>query len=111
METKVFVYSLRSNSSSFINIDNLPLLMFASVVTPDTNSLTFFVFASFNIKDLVVIVEVDESVSRVFEELPPSRVCAPDLHVVGFTRALDIPRLIVVSCFDSQGLLMEVPDL
>jgi hypothetical protein len=33
------------------------------------------------------------------------------LHVSGFTSALDIPRLIVVSCSDSQRLLVEVPNL
>jgi len=43
--------------------------------------------------------------------LEPSRVCAPDLHVVGFTRALDIPRLVVISSSDGQRLLMEVPNL
>jgi hypothetical protein len=45
------------------------------------------------------------------EELEPSRVSAPDLHVVGLTSTLDIPRLIIVSCSDCQGLLVEVPDL
>jgi len=33
------------------------------------------------------------------------------LHVVGFTRALDIPRLVVQSGSDSQRLLVEVPSL
>jgi len=33
------------------------------------------------------------------------------LHIIGSTSALDIPRLVVVSCSDGQGLLMEVPDL
>jgi len=33
------------------------------------------------------------------------------LHVIGSTSALDIPRLVVVSCSDGQGLLVEVPDL
>jgi hypothetical protein len=59
--------------------------MFALVVTPNTNSLTFLVFASFNIEYLVDILEVNELRSRVLEELPPSRVSTPDLHVVGFS--------------------------
>jgi hypothetical protein len=33
------------------------------------------------------------------------------LHVVGSSSALDIPRLVVQSGSDCQGLLMEVPDL
>jgi hypothetical protein len=33
------------------------------------------------------------------------------LHVIGSSRALDVPRLVVVSGSDSQGLLMEIPDL
>jgi hypothetical protein len=47
----------------------------------------------------------------VLEHLEPSRVGAPDLHVVGSTSTLDIPRLVVVSSSDSQRLLMEVPGL
>jgi hypothetical protein len=86
------------------------LLVLSSIVAPNTYCLSFFIFASSNIKNLVVI-PVHELAVLILENLPPSRVSAPDLHVVGFTRALDIPRLIVVSCSDSQGLLMEVPDL
>jgi hypothetical protein len=86
------------------------LLVLSSIVTPNTYCLSFFIFASSNIKNLVVI-PVHELAVLILEDLPPSRVSAPDLHVVGFTRALDIPRLIVVSCSDSQGLLMEVPGL
>jgi hypothetical protein len=33
------------------------------------------------------------------------------LHVICSSSTLDIPRLVVVSCSYSQGLLMEVPDL
>jgi hypothetical protein len=47
----------------------------------------------------------------VSEDLPPSRVCAPNLHVIGFSRALDVEGLVVVSGSDGQRLLMEVPDL
>ena len=71
MEAKVFVYSLRSNSSSFIKIDNLPLLIFASVVTLDANGMTFLVFASCNIKDLAAL-PVDELAVLILEDLEPS---------------------------------------
>jgi hypothetical protein len=74
------------------------------------NWVSFNVFASSNIKDLVV-GPVDELVVLILEDLEPSRVGAPDLHVIGSTCTLDIPRLIVQSCSDCQGLLMEVPDL
>lgn len=84
MEAKVFVYSLRSNSSSFIKIDNLPLLIFASVVTPDAYSLHFLVFVSFNFKNLAAL-PVCELAVLILEDLEPSRVGTPDLHVVGFT--------------------------
>jgi hypothetical protein len=47
----------------------------------------------------------------IFENLPPSWVGWPDLHVLCFTRALDIKWLVVVSGPDGQRLLMEVPDL
>jgi hypothetical protein len=47
----------------------------------------------------------------ISENLEPSRVGRPDLHVLSLSRALDIPRLVVVSSSDSQGLLVEVPDL
>jgi hypothetical protein len=47
----------------------------------------------------------------ILEELPPTRVSAPDLHVVGSTSTLDIPRLVVISSSDRQRLLMEVPNL
>jgi hypothetical protein len=47
----------------------------------------------------------------ISEDLVPSRVGAPDLHIVGFTSTLDIPRLVVISCSDGQRLLVEVPHL
>jgi len=33
------------------------------------------------------------------------------LHIVSLTSTLDVPRLVVVSGSDGQGLLVEVPDL
>jgi hypothetical protein len=57
------------------------------------------------------LVNIAEMISLVFEELEPLRISAPDLHVVGSTRTLDVPWLVIQSSSDSQGLLMEVPDL
>jgi hypothetical protein len=75
-----------------IKIDNLPSLIdsvtLVSIV--DNNSLTLFIFTTRYIKDLVVrwIVEV---FILVIENLEPSRISAPDLHVLGSSSALDIP--------------------
>jgi hypothetical protein len=110
METKFFVQSLSLNLSSLVKIDNLPLLVSSIVVTPNSNSLSFLVLCSSNIKDLIV-GPVDELIFVELEDLEPSGVSAPDLHVVGLTSTLDVPRLIVVSSSDRQGLLVEVPDL
>jgi hypothetical protein len=110
VETKFFVESLSLNLSSLVKIDNLPLLVSSIVVTPNSNSLSFLVLCSSNIKDLIV-GPVDELIFVELEDLEPSGVSAPDLHVVGLTSTLDVPRLIVVSSSDCQGLLVEVPDL
>jgi hypothetical protein len=110
METKFFVQSLSLNLSSLVKIDNLPLLVSSIVVTPNSNCLSFLVLCSLDIKDLVV-GPVDELVFVELEDLEPSRVSAPDLHVVCLTSTLDIPRLVVVSSSNGQRLLMEIPDL
>jgi hypothetical protein len=90
VETEIFVKSLRLYCLSFVKIDNLPLLGFGSIVTPNLNWVSFFILSSSDIEDFAV-VPVDELVVLILEDLPPSRVSAPDLHVVGFSRALDIP--------------------
>jgi hypothetical protein len=58
-----------------------------------------------------VVVPVDAWVVLILVYFPPSCVSAPDLQVASFSTALDIPRLVVVSSSDGQGLLVEVPDL
>jgi hypothetical protein len=90
METELLVEALSSYLISLIKINNLPLLSFTSVVSKDTNCLTFFVLAAFDIKYLIV-GPVNELIVLVFEYLEPSTVGAPDLHVIGFTSTLDIP--------------------
>jgi len=49
--------------------------------------------------------------SLIYEELPPVRVGACDLHFIASTIALNVPRLVVGLGSDCQGLLMEVPFL
>jgi hypothetical protein len=46
--------------------------------------MTFFVLSLFDIKDLSTL-PIDELTLFILEDLPPSRVGAPDLHVVGLT--------------------------
>jgi hypothetical protein len=110
MEAPVFVESLSLWSLSFVKIDDSPLLVLSSVVAPNSYLLAFNVFSSSYIKYFTVL-PIDELIFLILEYLEPSRVGAPDLHVVGSTSTLDIPRLVVISGSDSQGLLMEVPDL
>jgi hypothetical protein len=110
VESEFFIKSLGLNLVSLVKIKNVPLLVSTAVVVVHTNSLTFNIFRSSNIKDLVVS-PIDELVLLILEKLEPSRVGTPDLHVIGSTRALDIPRLIVISCSDCQRLLVEIPDL
>jgi hypothetical protein len=45
---------------------------------------------------------VDELVVLILENLPPSRVCAPDSHLIGFSVVGDVKGLVVVSGLDSQ---------
>jgi hypothetical protein len=71
METEVFVKSLRLYGLSFVKIDNLPLLGFGSIVTPNLNWVSFFILSSSNIKDLVVR-PVNELVVLILEDLEPS---------------------------------------
>jgi hypothetical protein len=88
MEAKFFIESLSLKLFGFVKIEYSPFLMGSSIVAPYSYSISFLIFASFNIKDLVVLTEVYESSilnSIVLEQLPPSRVGAPDLHVVGLS--------------------------
>jgi hypothetical protein len=89
IETEFFIKSLGFSLSSLVKIKDLPFLSFGTVVTMYLDWVSFFIFSSSNIKDLVA-GEVDELIVIVLEDLEPSRVGAPDLHVVGLTRRFDI---------------------
>ena len=71
MESEVFVDSLGLWALCFVKINNLPLLVFASVVTPDSNLLSFNILSSSNIEDLVVI-PIDKLAVLILEDLEPS---------------------------------------
>jgi hypothetical protein len=64
-------------------------LSLGSVVGPNSNWVAFNILAAFNVKSLVAL-PVDELTVLISENLPPSRVSAPDLHVIGLSTALDI---------------------
>jgi hypothetical protein len=80
------------------------------MATMNNNSLALNIFASTDIENFSVL-NVYELLSLISKDLEPSRVGAPDLHVVGLSCTLNIPRLVVQSCSDGTRLLMEVPDL
>jgi len=71
VESEFIIHSLGSNFFSFVKIDNLPLLMSSSVVTPYTYSLAFLVFTSFDVKDFTTL-PIDELVVLILEHLEPS---------------------------------------
>jgi hypothetical protein len=110
MEAPILVKSLGLDWSGFIKIDNSPSLMLSTVISKDSDSLSFFILGTSNIK-YFTILPIDELVVLILEYLEPARVGGPDLHVVSSTCRLDIPGLVVESSSDSQRWLMEVPDL
>jgi len=101
MEAKLFVEALGSILCCLINIDNVPQLSLGSIASPYLNWGAFTIIAIFDIKHFLAL-PVDELVVLVLEYLEPVRVGAPDLHVVGFSLVLDVPRLVVVSSSNGQ---------
>jgi hypothetical protein len=76
----------------------------------DDNSLAFSILVSTDI-EASLILNIAESFISIGKDLEPSRVGAPDLHVLSLTGVFNIPRLVVQLGSDGQGLLMEVPCL
>jgi hypothetical protein len=84
VHSEVFVKSFSLVFSSFVKVDDLPFLVSLTMVAPYDNSLAFNISASSDIKYLVVL-PIDELVVSILEDLPPSRVGTPDLHVSSFS--------------------------
>jgi hypothetical protein len=84
MEAPVLVESFRLWTLSFVKVNDSPSLGSCSIVTPYLYWVSFFILSSSDIEDFAV-VPVDELVVLILEDLPPSRVGAPDLHVIGLT--------------------------
>jgi hypothetical protein len=101
VETKIGVHSLGLDWSSFVKIDDIPSLIGSIVFLPDDNLSSFLIFSSMNIKSSSIL-DINEMFINILEDLEPSRVGAPDLHVVGSSCTLDIPRLVVQLGLDGQ---------
>jgi len=82
MESELLVEALSLISVSFVKIDNLPLLVLSSVVSPNSNWCSFLILSTFDVKDFAGL-PVDELAVFILEDLEPSGVGAPDLHVIG----------------------------
>jgi hypothetical protein len=71
MESKVLVDTLSLWALCFVEIDNIPLLSCSSIAGPNLNRVAFFIFTSFNIKNLLAL-PVNELVVLILEYLEPS---------------------------------------
>jgi hypothetical protein len=71
MESEVFVKTLGLRTLCLVKINNLPLLVGTSIVTTNTNWVSFFILSVFDFKDLVV-TPVDELAVLILEYLEPS---------------------------------------
>jgi hypothetical protein len=89
-ESKALHKSFVLNLFSILFIDNFPSLVGSIVSVPNNDWSSFFIFASINIKTFGSLLDIAEVFFLVGEDLPPLRVSAPDLHVVGLSRALDV---------------------
>jgi len=90
MEAPFFVKSFLSCLLRFVKVDNCPSLVSSSVVAIYSNWMSFFILVSFYLENLFAL-PVDELLTFILEDLEPSRVGAPDLHVVGSSSTLDVP--------------------
>jgi len=90
VESEFVIYSCLWNWFCFINIDDSPSLVCSSMLVPNNNISSFFIFSSMDINCLIVS-QVDEVFSLIDEDLPPVRVGACDLHVLASTIALNVP--------------------
>jgi len=110
MESIVFIESLWWNWLSLVHIHHWPFLISSLVVTHSIYWLSFLIFVIPYMKYLSV-VPINKLLILELEDLPPSRVGAPDLHVSSSSWTSDVEGLVVQSGSDSQRCLMEVPFL
>jgi hypothetical protein len=110
VESKLFTHSFCLDFLGFIKVDNSPFLVRLSVISPNNDSLSFFISSTSDIENFLIL-NVNELLINILEDLEPSWVGAPDLHVVGLSGVFNVPWLVVQSSLDSQWLLVEVPSL
>ena len=79
-EAVVTAQSLDWLAFDFVKIQNLPSLVNSIMSIPHVHSLTFSIFVSGHIKNLLV-VNIGEEAVMVSEELPPSRIGAVHLNM------------------------------
>jgi hypothetical protein len=70
MESEFFVESLGLNLSSFIKINNLPLLVKSISLSKNSNCLTLNILVSSDIEVLSVL-DINESVNLILKDLEP----------------------------------------
>jgi len=108
--------SFNHDSNALLVINSYDSVIFRVFLLFSWVELSEIDFLSLNICvildcDNLILIQVLEVVVYVLEDLEPSLVGAPDLHVVCLTSTLDVKWLVVISGSNSQSLLMEVPFL
>ena len=88
-EAEVGIHSLDLISALGVKIKNSPSLVDLVVSGVDSNISSFLIDSANDFKYLVVL-DIDEVSSAISEELEPSRVGVPHLHVVCSSCTLDI---------------------
>jgi hypothetical protein len=81
-ETVFFVKAFLLVILGLVKIADLPSLVGSIMLFPGDDLLSFNIFALVDI-DCFTVLDVEEMLINVLEDLPPLRVSAPDLHVVG----------------------------
>jgi len=94
MPSEFLADSLGFNFGCFINIYDVPSLVTTTMILMDYDWLSFLIFATWNVKNSVVL-NVDQLVVLISENLPPSRIGTPDLHSVCSSWAHYVKWLIV----------------
>jgi len=111
IKTNSWVSALCSWFLGPILIDDSPELSLWTILSPDSNTVTFCISSSWNINNLVVL-DIDKSVVFVSKDLPPSWVGVPSLEIIWSSRTCDVPwPSFVLPVLDSFGLLVEPPEL
>lgn len=94
---------------SILGVDDLPFLVQTISSSVSENCLPFGILGLRDIQDSSSCV--DEELSLVSEDLPPSAGGTSDLQGLSSTIVLDMERLSILFAQDCSCLVVEVPDL